>query len=55
MTSLNLLSGIQGKNLKKGAIDDKRIMKIVMYDEKWVYYRNPDASKQWLGPRQPAK
>ena len=22
---------------------------------KWVYYRNPDASKQWLGPRQTAK
>ena len=22
---------------------------------KWIYYRNSDASKQWLGPRQPAK
>ena len=28
---------------------------IVTRDEKWVYYRNHDASKQWLDPRQPAK
>ena len=26
-----------------------------MCDEKWIYYRNPDASKQWLGPCQQAK
>ena len=34
---------------------DKLIRRIVTCDEKWVYYRNPDASKQWLGPRQPTE
>ena len=32
---------------------DRFIRRIVTCDEKWVYYCNPDASKQWLGPRQP--
>ena len=36
-------------------MDDRYIRKIVTCDEKWVYYCNSDASKQWLGPRQPAK
>ena len=35
--------------------DDRFIRRIVTRDEKWVYYRNPNASKQWLGPRPPAK
>ena len=34
-------------------LDDRFISRIVTCDEKWVYYCNPDASKQWLGPRQP--
>ena len=36
-------------------MDDWIIRRIVTCDEKWVSYRNPDASKQWLGPRQPDK
>ena len=36
-------------------MDDRFIRRIVTYDEKLVYYCNPDASKQWLGPCQPAK
>ena len=36
-------------------IDDRFIRRIVTCDEKWVYYCNPDTSKQWLGPRQLAK
>ena len=35
--------------------DDRFIRRIVTCDEKWIYYRNPDASNQWLGPRQPVK
>ena len=34
---------------------DRFIRRIVTCDEKWVNYRNPDASKQWFGPCQPAK
>ena len=29
--------------------------RIFTCNEKWVYYHDPDASKQWLVPRQPAK
>ena len=36
-------------------MDGRFIRRIVTCDEKWVYYRNPDASKQCLGTRQPAK
>ena len=36
-------------------VDDRFIRRIVTCDEKWVYYRNPDASKHWLGLREPAK
>ena len=36
-------------------MDDRFIRRIVTCNKKWVYYRNPDASKQWLGPRHPAK
>ena len=36
-------------------MDDIFFRRIVTCDEKWVYYRNPDTSKQWLSPRQPAK
>ena len=36
-------------------MDDRFIRKIITYDEKWVHYRNPDASNEWLCPRQPAK
>ena len=36
-------------------MDDKFIRRIVTCDEKWVYYQNPNASKQWLSPRQLAK
>ena len=32
-----------------------RIIRRIMCDEQWVYYLNPDASKQWLDLRQPAK
>ena len=34
---------------------DRFIRDIVKCDEKWVYYRNSDASKERLGPHQPAK
>ena len=36
-------------------MDDWFIRRIVTCDEKLVHYRYPDASKRWLGPRQPAK
>ena len=36
-------------------MDDRFVSRIVTCDEKWIYYRNPDASNQWLGPRQPAQ
>ena len=36
-------------------MDDRFIRRIVTCDEKWVYYCNTDASKQWLDPLQPAK
>ena len=36
-------------------IDDRFIRGIVTCVQKWVYDRNHDASKLWLGPRQPAK
>ena len=36
-------------------MDDRFMKKIATSDEHWVDYRNPDASKQCLGPRQPAK
>ena len=36
-------------------MNDGFISRIVTHDEKWVYYCNPDASKQWLCPRQPTK
>ena len=35
--------------------DNRFIRRIVPCYEKYVYYHNPDASKQWLGPRKPAK
>ena len=34
---------------------DTFIRKIVTCDKIWVYYSNPDSSKQWLGPREPTK
>ena len=37
------------------SMDDRFIRRIVTSEENWVYYRNPDASKEWLGLRQPAK
>ena len=36
-------------------MDDRFISKIVTCEEKSVYYRNPNVSKQWLGPSQPVK
>ena len=36
-------------------MDDRFIRRIVTCDEKWIYYRNPDAWKLWLRPRQPTK
>ena len=36
-------------------IDDRFIRRIVTCDVKRVDCRNPDASKQWLGTRKPAK
>ena len=36
-------------------MDGRFTRRIVTCDEKWVYYRNPDTSKQCLSPRQPAK
>ena len=36
-------------------MDDIFFRRIVTCDEKWVYNRNPEASKQCLGSHQPAK
>ena len=36
-------------------MDDRFIRRIVICDEIWAYYCNPNTSKQWLGPCQPAK
>ena len=35
--------------------DDRFIRRIVICDEKWVYYPKPNVLKQWLGSSQPAK
>ena len=34
-------------------MDDRFFRRIVEGDEKWVYYYNPDASKQWFSLHQP--
>ena len=36
-------------------MDDRFIRRIVTCDEKWIYHRNPDALKKWLGSHQHAK
>ena len=36
-------------------MDDRFIRRIVTCDGKWIHYRNPGASKQWLGPCHPVK
>ena len=36
-------------------MDDRFFKRIVTCDEKWIYYRKPDALKELLSPRQPAK
>ena len=36
-------------------VDNRFIRRTVTCGEKWVYYPNPDSSKEWLGLRQPAK
>ena len=36
-------------------MDGRFFRRILRFDEKWIYYRNPDASKYWLSHRQPAK
>ena len=36
-------------------VDVRFMRRIFTYNEKWVYYLNPEASKQWLDPCQLAK
>ena len=40
------------RQLNGNPMDDMFIGRNVSYDDKWVYYRNPDVSKQWLGSHQ---
>ena len=43
------------RQLISNLVNDTFIKRIVTCDENWVYYRDPDATKQWFGPHQPAK
>ena len=42
------------KELLQNPLDFRFFKRIVTCDEKWIYFRNPDTSNQWVDSSEPA-